>query len=143
MNVIVPKPENAEEVRQWSAKFEKQHERVQVTAAIKVLGCLSTTKNAALRAEPGLCPYRITRDDTSSEQLHIVKNIPNTRLQPYVADRYVWEYVMKKWTIRLDGVVDVVWKCTGDGHEEVFALEKFGWYKTIVNWHLELSEGLR
>ena len=48
--VIVPKLEYAGEVWKGNAKFVKQLETVQMTAANKILGCSSTTSNTVLRA---------------------------------------------------------------------------------------------
>ena len=45
MNVIVPRLEYAGEVWEGNAKFVKQLETVQMTAAKKILGCSSTTSN--------------------------------------------------------------------------------------------------
>ena len=50
MNVIVPKLEYAGEVWEGNAKFVKQLETMQMTAAKNILGCSSTTSNAVLRA---------------------------------------------------------------------------------------------
>ena len=51
MNVVVPTLEYA-----GNAKFVKQLERVQMTAAKKILGCSSATSNTVLRAELGMHP---------------------------------------------------------------------------------------
>ena len=51
MSVIVPKLEYAGEVWKGNAKFVKQVEMVQMTAAKKVLGCPCTTTNTVVRAE--------------------------------------------------------------------------------------------
>ena len=56
MNVIVSKLEYAGEVWEGNAKFVKQLETVQITAAKKILGCSSTTSNTTLRAELGMYP---------------------------------------------------------------------------------------
>ena len=58
MRVVVPKIEYAEEVWEGNAKFVKQLETVQMTAAKKTLGCSSTTSNTVLRAELGMHPYK-------------------------------------------------------------------------------------
>ena len=54
MNGIVPKLEYAGEVWEGNAKFVKQLEAVQMTAAKNILGCSSTTSNTAFRAERGM-----------------------------------------------------------------------------------------
>ena len=46
INVIVPKLEYAGEVWEGNAKFVKQLETVQMTAAKNVPGCSSTTSNS-------------------------------------------------------------------------------------------------
>ena len=62
MNVVVPKLGFAGEVWEGNAKFVKQGETVQMTAAKNMLGCSSTTSNnTVLRAELGmysLNPFR-------------------------------------------------------------------------------------
>ena len=58
-NVIVPKREYAGAVREGNAKLVTQLERVQMTAAKKVLGCSSTTSNTVLRADLGTYPLKI------------------------------------------------------------------------------------
>ena len=62
INVIVPKLEYAGEVWQGNAKFVKQLETVQTTAAKNILGCSSTTSSTVLRAELGMCPLETNRD---------------------------------------------------------------------------------
>ena len=57
-NVIVPKLKYAKKVWEGNAKFVKQPETVQMTAANKILGCSSTTSNTVLRAELGMYPLR-------------------------------------------------------------------------------------
>ena len=55
MSVIVPKLKYVGEVWEGNAKFVKQLETVQMTAAKKILGYSSTTSNTAvLRAELGM-----------------------------------------------------------------------------------------
>ena len=62
IDVIVPKLEYAGEVWEGNAKFVKQLETVQMTAAKKILGCSSTTSNTVLRAELGMYPLKTNRD---------------------------------------------------------------------------------
>ena len=56
------KLEYAGEVWERNAKFVKQLETVQMTAAKKIIGCRSTTSNTVLRAEPGMYPHKTNRD---------------------------------------------------------------------------------
>ena len=56
INVVVPKVEYAGEVWEGNAKLLKQLETVQMAAAKKVIGCLSTTGKTVLRAALGMCP---------------------------------------------------------------------------------------
>ena len=64
MNVIVPKLEYAGEAWEGNAKFVKQLETVQMTAAKKILGCSSTTSNTAvLKAELRMYPLKTNRDE--------------------------------------------------------------------------------
>ena len=56
MYAIVPKLEHAGKVWEGHAKFVKQLETVQTTAAKKILG--STTSNTLLRAELGMYPLK-------------------------------------------------------------------------------------
>ena len=58
MNVIETKAEYAGQVWEGNAKFVKQVETAQMTAAKKVLGCSSTTSNTVLRAELGMHPHK-------------------------------------------------------------------------------------
>ena len=62
MNAIVPKLEHAVEVWEGNAKFVKQLEAVQMTAAKNILVCPSTTSNTVIRAEQGMCPLKTNRD---------------------------------------------------------------------------------
>ena len=63
MNVIVPKLEYAGEVWEGNAKFVKQAETVQMTAATKITRCSSMTSNTVLRAEElGVYPLKTNRD---------------------------------------------------------------------------------
>ena len=50
INVVVPKLDFAGEVWEGNAKFVKQLETVQMTAAKEMRGCSSTTSNTVLRA---------------------------------------------------------------------------------------------
>ena len=61
MNVIVPKLEYAGEVWEGNAKFVKQAETVQMTAATKITRCSSMTSNTVLRAELGVYPLKTNR----------------------------------------------------------------------------------
>ena len=61
-NAIVPKLEYAGEVWEGNAKFVKQLETVQMTAAEKILGCSSPTSNTVLLAELGMYPLKTNRD---------------------------------------------------------------------------------
>ena len=45
-----------------NAKFVKQLETVQMTAATKILGCSSTTSNAVVRTELGMYPVKTNGD---------------------------------------------------------------------------------
>ena len=54
IDVIVPKLECAGDIWEGNAKFVKQVETVQMTAAKKIPGCSSTTSNTVLRAELGM-----------------------------------------------------------------------------------------
>ena len=62
MDVNVPKLEYAREVWEGNAKFVKQLETVQMTAAKNILGCLSTMSNTVLRAELEMYPLKTNRD---------------------------------------------------------------------------------
>ena len=56
MNAIIANLEYAGEVWEGNAKLLKQLETVQMAAAKKVIGCLSTTSKTVLRAALGMCP---------------------------------------------------------------------------------------
>ena len=59
INMILSKLDYAGEVWKGSAKFVKQLETVQMTAAKNILGCSSTTSNTVLRrAELGMHPLK-------------------------------------------------------------------------------------
>ena len=62
MNVIVPKLEYAGEVWEGNAKFVKELETGQMTAAKRILGCSSTARNAVLRAELGMSLFTTNGD---------------------------------------------------------------------------------
>ena len=62
MNVIVPKLEYAGDLLEGNAKFVKELETVQMTAAKKIQGCSSTTGNTVLRAELGMYSLETKRD---------------------------------------------------------------------------------
>ena len=76
MNVIEPKLDYAGEVWEGNAKFVKQLETVQMTAATKILGCSSTTSNTVLRAELGMYPLETNRDARKLKCQCKVKNMP-------------------------------------------------------------------
>ena len=90
MNVIVPKLEYEGEVWEGNAKFVKQLEPVQMTAAKTTLGCSSTTSNTVLRAELGMYPLKTNRDLRELKWQYKVENMPEKRL-PAIVDRAVWE----------------------------------------------------
>ena len=58
MNVTAPNVAYAGEIWEGNAKFVKQLETVQMTAAKKIPGCSSTTSNTVLRAELGMYPLK-------------------------------------------------------------------------------------
>ena len=92
--VIVQKLEYAGEVWERNAKFVKQLETVQMTAAEKILGCSSTTSNTVLRAERGMYPLEANRDAKKFKWQYEAKNMPEERL-PAIVDRAVWEKTTK------------------------------------------------
>ena len=65
-------------MRAWegNAKFVKQLETVQMTAATKVLGWSSTTSNTVSRAELGVYPLRPNRDAMKLKWQNKVRNVP-------------------------------------------------------------------
>ena len=73
INVMIPKQEYAGEVWEGNAKFVKQLETVQMTAAKNILGCSSTTSNTVLRAGTGRYPLRTNRDVTKLKMQYISK----------------------------------------------------------------------
>ena len=79
MNVIVPKLEYAGQVREGNAKFVKQLETVQMTAAENILGCSSTTSSTVLRTELGMYPLTTNRDTRKLKWQYKVKNTPEKR----------------------------------------------------------------
>ena len=136
MNMFVPKLEYAREVWEGNAKFVKQLETVQMTAAKNILGCSSTTSNAVLRAELGMYPLQTNRETRKLKLQYIVRNMPEKRL-PAIADEAVWEKTTKGRTgKRWDNVVEKIWKGLGD-REEILSIEKFGGYKTEVKERTE------
>ena len=62
VNVVVRKLEYAGEVWGGNAKFVKQLETVQMTAAKKIPGCSRATSNSILRVELGRYPLETDRD---------------------------------------------------------------------------------
>ena len=130
INVIVPKLEYAGEVWRGNAKFVKQLETVQTTAARNILGCSSTTSNTVLRAELGMYPLETNTDVRKFRRQYKVNNMPEKRL-PAIVDRAVWEKKTKgRAGTRWDNIVEKIWKDLGGDQEEVPYLEKFGGYKT-------------
>ena len=84
-NVIVPKLEYAGEMWEGNAKFVKQLETVQMTAAKKIplRGCSSTTSTTAvLRAELGMYPLETNGDVIKLKWQHKLKNMPKRGCQP-------------------------------------------------------------
>ena len=71
----LPKLEYAGDVWEGNAKFVKQLEAVQITAAKQILGCSSTTSNTILRAERGMYPLKTNRDARKLKWQYIVNNI--------------------------------------------------------------------
>ena len=132
MNVIVPKLEHAGEVWEGNAKFVKQLETVQMTAAKKILGCSRTASNTVITAELGMHPLKTNRDVRKLKWQYKVKNMPEKRL-PAMIDRAVREKITEERArIRWDNVVEKIWKDLGGDQEEVLSIEKFGGCKTEV-----------
>ena len=94
MNVIVPKLEYAGEVCEGNAKFVKQLETVQMTAAKTVLGYSSTTSITVLRSELGMYSLKTNRNMRKLTWQYKVRNMPEKRL-PAIVDRAVWEKTTK------------------------------------------------
>ena len=93
-------------------------------SAKKVQGCSSTTSNTVSRAELGMYPLEINRDVRKLKWQYKVRNMPKKRL-PAIADRAVWEKVTKgRAGIRLDSVVEKVWKDIGGNQEEVLSIRE-------------------
>ena len=88
MNVIVPKLEFAGELWEGNAKFVKQLETAQMTAATNVLGCSSTTSTTVLRPEVGIYPLKTNRDARKLKLQYKLKDMPEKRLSAIV-DRAV------------------------------------------------------
>ena len=80
MNLIVPKLDYAGEVWEGNAKFVKQLETVQMTAAKQILGCSSTSSNAVLGAELGMYPLETNRDVRKLKWQYEEKLTPEKRL---------------------------------------------------------------
>ena len=94
--MIVPRLECAGEAREGNAKFVKQPETVQMTGAIKILGCSSTTSNIVLRSETlGMYPLKTNRDATKLKRQYKIKNMPEKRL-PIMVDNAVGEKITKR-----------------------------------------------
>ena len=94
ITVIVPKLEYAGEVWEGNAKFVKQLETVQMTAAKKIPGCSSTTTNTVLRTELGMYPYITYRNVRKLKWQYKVKNMSEKGL-PAIVDTAVWEEITK------------------------------------------------
>ncbi|MEP2037814.1 MAG: hypothetical protein ABJI72_14510 [Parasphingorhabdus sp.] len=138
----MPKLEYAGEVCEGNAKLVKQLETVQMTAAKKILRCLSTTSNTVLRAELGMHPLKTNRDMRKLNWQYKVKSMPKQRL-PAIVDRAVWEKVTKgRAGIRWDGVVEKVWKDIRGNQGEIMSAGKFGRYKAKVEESIERRERL-
>ena len=121
----------------------KQLETIRITAAKKVLGCLSTTSNTVLRAELGICPLKTNRDVRKLKWQYKVRNMPKKRL-PAIADGAVWEKATKgRAGIRWDSVFENVWKDIGGNQEEILSVEEFAGYKTEVKEKIEIRERLK
>ena len=132
MNVIVPKLEYAGEVWEGNAKFVKQLETVQMTAAKSILGCSSRSSNTVLRAEPGTYPLETNRDARKLKWQYNENNVPEKRL-PAIVDKAVWEKITKgRAGTRWDNVVEKIWNDIEGDQGEVLSIEKFGGYKTEV-----------
>ena len=61
INDIVPKLEHAGQVREGSAKFAKQLEAAQMTAAKQLLGCSSTT-SGSIKSRTANAPKKTKRE---------------------------------------------------------------------------------
>ena len=105
MNLIVPTLKYAQ-VWERNAKFVKQLESVQMTAAQKLVGCSSTTSTTSLlRAELGMYPLKSIRDVRKLKWQYKVMNMPRKSL-PAITDRAVWEKATKgRAGIRWDSVL--------------------------------------
>ena len=132
INVIVPELDYAGEGWKGNAKFVKQLETVQMTAAKKILACSSTTSITVLRAELGMYPLETNRDVRKLKWQYKVKNMAKKRL-PAIVDRAVWEKITKgRAETRWDNVLEKIWKDIGGDQEEILSVEKLGGYKTEV-----------
>ena len=106
INVSLPKLEYAGQVWEGNAKFVKQPETMQMTAAKNIRGCSSTMSNTVLRAELGMHSLKANRDVRKLKWQSKVKNMAEKRL-PTIAGRAVWEKITKKRAgIRWDHVVE-------------------------------------
>ena len=92
--MIVPKLDYAGDIWEGNAKLVKQLETVQMTAAKKILGCSSTTRNTVRRAELGMHPLKTNRDVRKLKLQYKVKNMHEERL-PAIVDKAVWEKITK------------------------------------------------
>ena len=143
MNLIVPTLKYAQ-VWERNAKFVKQLESVQMTAAQKLVGCSSTTSTTSLlRAELGMYPLKSIRDVRKLKWQYKVMNMPRKSL-PAITDRAVWEKATKgRAGIRWDSVFENVWKDIGGNQEEILSVEEFAGYKTEVKEKIEIRERLK
>ena len=121
MSAIVPKSEYAGEIWEENAKFVKQLETVQMTAAKKIPGCSSTTSNTVLRAELGMYPLKTKRDARKFKWQYIVTDMPEKKL-PAIVDNAVWEKKTKgRAGIKCKKVVENIWKGIGGDQGEILS----------------------
>ena len=126
INAIVPKLEYALEVWEGNAKFVKELETVQMTAAKKILRCSNTTSNIVLRAALGMYPLKTIRDVRKMKWQYKAKNMPEKRL-PAIVD--MGEKTKGGAGIRWNDVVEKIWNDLGRDQEGVLSIDKFGRYK--------------
>ena len=108
MNVIVSKLEYAGEVWEGDAKFVKQLETVQMTAAKNILGCSSTTSDTVQRAVLGMYPLQTKRNAIQLKWQYKVRSMPEKRL-PAIVERALWDRITKgRAGIRWDNVVEKI-----------------------------------
>ena len=82
-----------------------------MTAAKKILRCSNTMSNTVLRAELGMYPIKTNKDVRKMKRQHKVRNMPEKKRLPAIADRAVWEKITKgRAGIRWDNVVQKIWK---------------------------------